>query len=99
MLQAREQSEQNKLLRRLDVRAGATGWRAALSRAVRPDPYELAKIGGCRHDQVRRWLYYPAWITQRGRRYLNATSDHALLHSARQEAVLLAWLEQRDAVA
>lgn len=95
MLQDREQSEQNKLMRRLEARsAGATGWRAALIRALKPNPYQLAKIAGCRPDQLRRWLSYPTWLVQKGRRFLAASTSQASQVSARREADLVHWLSQ-----
>lgn len=95
MLQDREQSEQNKLLRRLETEsAGATGWRAALSRALSPNPYQLAKIAGCDPDQFRRWLWYPVWLVQKGRRFLAASTNEASLVAARREADMVLWLGQ-----
>ena len=96
MLQPREQSEQNKLLRRLETRAGGdSGWWAAVRRAARPDPYELAKLAGCRPDEWRRWLCYPAWVRQKGRRYMATSLDPRALASARREAAMVNWLSGR----
>jgi len=98
MLQDREQSEQNKLLRRLEAESsGATGWRAALSRALNPNPYQLSKIAGCRPDQLRRWLWYPVWLAQKGRRFIAASTNDASLVAARREADMVAWLGQSGA--
>lgn len=98
MLQQREQSEQNKLLRRLEAEsAGATGWRAALARAFSPNPYQLSKIAGCRPDQLRRWLWYPVWLAQKGRRFLAASTNEASLVAARREADMVLWLGQSGA--
>lgn len=95
MLQDREVSEQNKLLRRIEVYgAGASGWRAAVSRAFSPNPYELSKIAKCRPDQLRRWLSYPVWLVHRGRRFLAASNNEETLLSARREADLVNWLGQ-----
>ncbi|MBB4615742.1 nucleotidyltransferase domain-containing protein [Novosphingobium taihuense] len=95
MLQDREQSEQNKLMRRLDVQnTGETGWRAALIRALKPDPHQLAKIGGCRPDQLRRWLCYPVWLVQKGRRFLAVSTNEVTLNAARREADMVRWLGQ-----
>lgn len=82
-------------MRRLEARsAGATGWRAALIRALKPNPYQLAKIAGCRPDQLRRWLSYPTWLVQKGRRFLAASTSQASQVSARREADLVHWLSQ-----
>lgn len=98
MLQDREQSEQNKLLRRLEAEgSGATGWRAALSRVLNPNPYQLSKIAGCRPDQLRRWLWYPVWLAQKGRRFIAASTNDASLVAARREADMVSWLGQSGA--
>lgn len=100
MLQDREKSEQNKLLRRLEMKGvGRKGWHAALARALRPDPYELAKIGGCRSDQARRWLHYPTWLLHKGRRFIAASGNPASLADAQRETAMVQWLLDRDGVA
>lgn len=97
MLQDREKAEQNKLLRRLE--AGGKGrqrWRAALVRAFRPNPYQLAKIAGCRADQARRWLHYPVWLFQSGRRFVAASGNSVSLSAAQREAHMVRWLGGTD---
>lgn len=98
MLQDREQSERHKLIRRLEAEGnGRRGWRAALLRALRPNPYQLAKIAGCRPDQFRRWLHYPAWLMQSGRRFLVASSSSNSQLAAEREAGMVRWLGGREA--
>ncbi|MBF9153030.1 nucleotidyltransferase domain-containing protein [Novosphingobium jiangmenense] len=98
MLQDREKSERNKLLRRLEAEGqGRKGWRAALARALRPNPYQLAKIAGCRPDQARRWLHYPVWLIQSGRRFLAASSNSDSLLAAQREAGMVQWLAGAEA--
>lgn len=95
LLQDKEVAERNKLLRRLDqADAGQWGWRAALRKALRPDPYQLADIAHSRPDQMRRWLAYPIWLIKRGMRYRAAMESDAALVGARREADMVAWLRQ-----
>lgn len=95
LLQDKEVAEQNKLLRRLDqADGGQWGWRAALRKALRPDPYQLADIAHSRPDEMRRWLAYPAWLLKRGMRYRAAMASDAALDGARREAEMVAWLRK-----
>lgn len=97
MLQSHEQAEQYKLLRRLEKREGGnSGWLAAFRRLAHPDPHELAKLAGSRSDDMRRWLYYPAWVLQKGQRYLSTSLDPRSLEAARREASMVEWLSQSD---
>ncbi|MFM6831683.1 MAG: nucleotidyltransferase family protein [Novosphingobium sp.] len=95
LLQDKEVAERNKLLRRLDqVDGGQWGWRAALRKALRPDPYQLADIAQSRPDEMRRWLAYPAWLLKRGMRYRAAMESDSALDGARREADMVAWLRE-----
>ncbi|MGV3513207.1 MAG: nucleotidyltransferase family protein [Novosphingobium sp.] len=97
MLQDREKAEQNKLLRRLEAGGhGRQRWRAAMIRAFRPNPYQLAKIAGCRADQARRWLFYPVWLFQSGRRFMAASGSEDSLVAAQQEARMVQWLASAE---
>lgn len=93
MLQDKEASERNKMMRRLEAEtSGDSGWRAAVARAFRPNPHQLAAFAGSRHDDWRRWLGYPAWLFNRARRYLVASRDEVVRSGAEREAEMVNWL-------
>ncbi len=95
MLQDKDAAERRKLLRRLeDGGRGHWGWSAAIARALRPNPHQLAGIAGSGAGDARRWLAYPAWLMQRARRYREALGSEESREGARLEADMVAWLNQ-----
>ena len=96
MLLSSDEVAQSKMLRRMDSAGQKQGWssRAALFRALRPDPHELAKIVGCSATSSRRYLGYATWLWNRGRLYRSAISGKVAHSHASDEAALLQWIRQ-----
>lgn len=95
LLQDREVAQRHKLLRRLAKSTGrGPGWAGALRQALRPTPYQLAKIVGTHAGNPLRWLAYPAWLVQRGTMYLAATRAERGRNFAARESQMLRWLEE-----
>lgn len=96
MLLSSDEVAQSKILRRMDSAGQKRGWsaRAALVRALRPDPHELAKIAGCSATSMRRYLGYATWLWSRGRLYRSAVSGKVAQSHASDEAALLQWIRQ-----
>lgn len=95
MLQGKDAAERKKLLRRLESGGrGHWGWTAAFSRALRPNPHQLAAIAGSQPGDIRRWLGYPAWLVHRALRYRAALGSDEARRDARLEADMVAWLNQ-----
>lgn len=87
---------QSKLLRRFYVDSPEKPWTvgAALARALRPNPYELARIVGCEATSPLRFAGYPAWLWNRGQIYRAATAGRAVRDHATDEAKLLEWMRK-----
>ncbi len=96
MLLSSTEVAQSKLLRRFDAEEPEKSWTlgAALARALRPNPYELARIVGCEATSPLRFAGYPAWLWNRGRIYRAATAGRAVQDHATEEAKLLQWMRK-----
>lgn len=95
MLQDKDAAERKKLLRRLEAgERGHWGWSAAIARAFRPNPHQLAALAGSRPNEARRWLAYPAWLLDRAQRYRMALGSEDARQDARLEADMVTWLNR-----
>lgn len=94
MLLSSTEVAQAKLLRRLGAEDPEKSWTlsAALARALRPNPYQLARIVGCEATSPLRFAGYPAWLWNRGRLYRAAASGQAVRDHASDESRLLQWM-------
>lgn len=93
MLAPPELVERHGQLRRLAARSGGkSGLAAAAARLVKPDPYQLAKHSGQSPHSAWRWLGYPAWLIEKGRRYLGGARDPGFAAISRERDLLVDWL-------
>jgi len=96
MLQDTEDALRHKMLIRIGGEHGpGTGLAGAFVRALRPNPYQLARIAKTDPASPRRWLAYPVWLWRRGRLYFSA-GDEAAAVGAEGELRLRNWLFQRE---
>lgn len=96
LLQDRDVSQQHRMLQRIAINTGrAPSWSGALSRALRPNPFQLAKIVGTHAGNPLRWLGYPAWLVRRGLQYVAARRQTRGSNSAERELQMIQWLEER----
>ncbi len=96
LLLSSEEVTQSKLLRRFDADNPEKSWTlgAALARAMRPNPYQLALIVGCKATSPLRFAGYPAWLWNRGKIYRAAATGQAIRDQASDEARLLQWMRK-----
>lgn len=96
MVLSHDEIQQAKLLRRFDPENPEKSWKlsAALIRALRPNPYQLARIAGCEATSPLRFAAYPAWLWNRGKIYRSASSGQAVRDHALGEARLLDWMRK-----
>jgi hypothetical protein len=95
LLQSRDAAMQQAMLRRLEQRSGAKpGWRGALGRVFRPDPYQLAKFSGRDAASSWRWLGYPAWLASRGGFFIQAMRDSRTADAAIEHSRMQGWLRE-----
>lgn len=88
-------AEQHKFMRYLGMRTGQqSGWRAAISAALTPNPLRLAGMMRVAGDNPLRWAAYPVWLVQRAGTYLAARRVKAVAESATREVATLSWLKQ-----
>lgn len=93
MLAMPELVERHAQLRRLAARSGGnSGSVAAAARLLKPDPNQLAKHSGRSPRSAWRWLGYPAWIVEKGRRYLGGARDPGFAAISRERDMLADWL-------
>ena len=83
------------LQNRLDSRAGGKArLRDATMRLLRPDPYELARHSGHAPGTALRWLGYPGWLKEKGRRYWQLKRDPGAQEAGEEHSGLASWLQQ-----
>lgn len=83
------------LQNRLDTRAGGKArLRDAAMRLLRPDRQELARHSGHAPDAWLRWLGYPGWLKEKGRRYWQLRRDAGARDAGEEQAGLASWLQQ-----
>ncbi|MEP5936799.1 MAG: nucleotidyltransferase family protein [Erythrobacter sp.] len=76
LFDTREQTEQIAMMQRLaDKSEGISGAGGAARRMLRPSANQLSRLSGHHSDSPLRWLGYPAWLLEKGKRYLTATND------------------------
>ena len=90
-----DQTDRQKMLERLAKRSsGKTGFGAALSRALQPDPSQLSRLSGHPHDSGWRWLGYPKWLFEKARVFTRAKSSQSDQQAAEQRLALMEWLQR-----
>lgn len=73
-----EQGEERKMMRRIaDDNTRSSALFSAFKQALSPHPHQLAKLANCPVDNNRRWLAYPAWLFDRGKRYFNSRKNYS----------------------
>lgn len=83
------------LQNRLDTRAGGKArLHDAATRLLRPDRQELARHSGHAPDAWLRWLGYPGWLKEKGRRYWQLARDQGAQEAGEEQAGLASWLQQ-----
>ena len=93
MLEQREETEQIAMLRRLSNGAdGAASLGQASQQMLRPSPNQLSRLSGNRSDSALRWLGYPAWLLEKGRRYFSAIAAPKLVAKSRTREELHQWM-------
>jgi hypothetical protein len=65
----------------------------ALGRMVQPSANQLSRLSGFGSDSALRWLGYPAWLLEKGRRYLGIRTDAGIADQAVARAKLGEWLK------
>jgi hypothetical protein len=59
----------------------------------RPNPNELSRYSGRRPDELARWLGYPAWLREKGARYLRIAHDSQIREENEKLNELRDWLK------
>lgn len=93
----RDAVERHEQLRRLaNGSARGPGAWSAMGRILRPNRHQLARLSGHDPGSLLRWLGYPAWLGEKGRRYLRSRSDRAFMAAHRRRNAMLNWLAGHD---
>ena len=92
MVMSDEAIAQHDQMRRLGTQGKSV--LGALSRALRPDPHELAKLAGQSRVSSRRWLGYPKWLWSKGLRFLRGRRNTQLTSRFEQRDLLIDWLAE-----
>ena len=94
MLEPREQTEQITMFRRMSERGDGDASAAdAFMKMLLPSANQLSRLSGQRSDRALRWLGYPAWLWEKGRRYLSAKRTPELAGQSRAREELSQWLK------
>ena len=91
MLSSEETHRQQAQLARQNARE-----EPALVRAFKPDPTELARIGGRDPASASRWFGYPRWLVEKGGRYLRSRFDRSIPAKQARRAALAGWLHGEE---
>ena len=93
MFDTREQSEQIAMMHRLaDKSKGNSKAGEAARRMFRPSANQLSRISGHKSDSSLRWLGYPAWLIEKGKRYLTASNDADIASARHGRMQLRQWI-------
>lgn len=92
LLDTEETARQHALLHRVTSRSGGTGPIHALSRAVQPDPYQLARLSDRDVNDPLKWLGYPGWLLEKGHRYLRSICDAEIRAASCRKSGLQQWI-------
>ncbi|ALE15485.1 hypothetical protein AMC99_00169 [Altererythrobacter epoxidivorans] len=91
MLSSEETHRQQAQLARQNARK-----ELALIRALKPDPTELARIGGHDPASASRWFGYPRWLVEKGGRYLRSRFNRSTPAKQARRAALAGWLHGEE---
>lgn len=94
LLESDEAGRQHAMLQRVAGRGGGVGALHALRQALRPDPYQLARLAGCDVTDPMRWLGYPKWLVEKGGRYLRTMQNTEIRAVSDDRARLKQWIMQ-----
>ena len=67
---------------------------APIARAFKPNPYELARLSRHSVESPARWLGYPAWLREKGARYLGTQFDRGFSERGDAMTHLRHWLAE-----
>ena len=94
MLEPREITEQIAMLRRLSESGdGDASAAEAFMKVLLPSANQLSRLSGQPSDSPLRWLGYPAWLFEKGRRYLSAKRTPELAGQSLAREELSQWLK------
>lgn len=66
LLEEEEAGRQHAMFYRMAERSGGVGVAHAIRQALRPDPYQLARLSQREVTDPLRWLGYPKWLVEKG---------------------------------
>lgn len=97
MFRTPAEAQARGMARRMEINGlSSSSPMAAFGRMIAPTSQQLADIAGTRASNPARWLAYPAWAWNRGRRWIGNLADPSLRADAQTDARMLSWLQDGD---